>query len=297
MSGDILDTLDELDDESFGAGEVLEGELLEEDFSLELDLDSYEMNERQAKEITEAIRSTTTALFVLLAQAHEHKAHKALGYDTWAEYVREEFEMSAQRSYQLLDLSKAVKMLEEATPEGTQIKLTEAQARDIKRELPRITEQIQEETAGLTPEEAAARAEELIEEQRNEIKEQKKADDKVTQEKSSKSEEEELEAHQAALEAQADALLEADRPDGLTDAADDGIIELDVAGDGAMSAEDSMHIFNFFNSISSVQGLPDADTLLDLIPEARYAELEEQITEVAAYFNLLASLLEERTQG
>lgn len=77
---DILDSLDDLDDDDFELeeleddSEVLHGEIVEtEDF----DLENYEMNERQAKEITEAIRSAATATFILVAEAHKHKAWKA----------------------------------------------------------------------------------------------------------------------------------------------------------------------------------------------------------------------------
>lgn len=295
---DILDSLDDLDDDDFELeeleddSEVLHGEIVEtEDF----DLENYEMNERQAKEITEAIRSAATATFILVAEAHKHKAWKALGYDTWAAYVKEEFDITASRSYQLLDLSKAVEMIEEATPEGTQIKLTEAQARDIKRELPKITEQIREETSGMSPEDAAARAAELIEESREEIKAQKE-EEKAIKEKAAREEEDELEERQAELESQADALLEADRPDGITDMADDGFLEVDLEGDGdsSLSQEDSMHLYNFFNGLSSIVSLPEPDEFINIIPESRAEEINTQLIEVASWLNRLQTLWELR---
>lgn len=282
-----LDDLDDLDDDTV-SGELVELDDVD-------DLDDYEMNERQATEITESIRSAATATFILLAEAHKHKAWKALGYTRWEDYVRAEFDMSTSRSYQLLDLSKAVALIEEATPEGTEIKLTEAQARDIKRELPKITEQIREETKEMSPEEAAARAAELIEEQRAEIAQQKKDDEKVLKDKAKKQSEEDEDAYHEALEQQADALLEADSPDFMSDNADDGFIEVDVDGDNSsMSPEDSMNLYNFFNMLSNISSLPEPDEFINIIPDARADEINTQLLEATAWLNRLQTLWELR---
>ena len=191
---DILDSIDELDDIDGGDLEVEdthpisiitgvndddgdnyfneddeeEGDLAAEMSSIldAEDTQASEMGQTEAQEITNAIKSAATVTYALLAKAHEGKAHQSLGYDSWGEYVKTEFEMSPQRSYQLLDLSKAVKMIEAAAPEGTHIKLTEAQARDLKRELPRITERIHEETTGKTPEESREIIDDIVREER-----------------------------------------------------------------------------------------------------------------------------------
>jgi hypothetical protein len=127
---DILDQIDDLEDDEFGELE-LDDEDDSPDFSTDLvisddDLE-YEMSEGKAREITDAIRAAASATYILLHQAHNGKAYKALGYDTWAEYVKHEFDISASRSYQLLDLAKAIQMIEAVTPDGTDVKLTEAQ--------------------------------------------------------------------------------------------------------------------------------------------------------------------------
>lgn len=293
---DILDTLDELDDEfeddeDFDGGAV-EGELVE--YDSDLDLEDYEYNERQATELTEAIRATGSALFILIAQAHKHKAHKALGYSRWEDYVREEFDISARHSYQLLDLNKAVEMIESAVPDGTEIKLTEAQARDIKRELPRITEQLREETAEMSPEDAAARAQEFIEEQRNELKEQKRDEEKAQAEKQKAVEEAEEDGYRAGLEAAADAMLESDRPDGMTDSADNGLLDVEVEGEMEASQEDSMHIYNFFNMLQSITNLPDPEEFVNIVPEGRIDEVNEKLLAAAAWINSFHTVWELR---
>lgn len=292
---DILDSIDDLID---GDEQLFEDEDNGSDgldYSMELDeiLETESaMSETEARELTEAIRSAATATYILLAQAHEGKAYKALGYDTWASYVTEEFEISPARSYQLLDLSKAITMIEEVSPEGTTVKLTEAQARDIKRELPRITEQIREETKDLPPDEASDAIERIIEEQRA----QKKADDKVVAEKEKKLAEAEQEGYQKGLEAAADALLEANMPDKMTSSADDEFLEVQVDGDGGMSPTDSMNIYNLVNALVGLNSLPEPDDFVNVIPDSRVKEMLDQTNEALAFLNRFSTLLELRAE-
>jgi len=300
---DILDSIDDLvdDDEDFN-------EETEDFYDASSDLDTVlndegEMSETEAREVTAAIRSAVTATYILLSQAHEGKAYKALGYDTWADYVREEFEISPQRSYQLLDLSKTIKLIEEVSPEGTVVKLTEAQARDIKRELPKITEKISEETKDLNSDEAGDLVGRIIEDAR----EQQKADEKGIAEREKNLAEAEKEGYQKGLEAAADAMLEedeeerspnrtfdADAPDRMTDSADDEFLEVDVDGDGGVSPSDSMNLYQFVNALTGISSLPEPDDFVETIPESRFDEMYEQILESASWMNRLSTLMELR---
>lgn len=296
---DILDSIDDILGDDGGDGAALTSvEFIEVDDTMvdaSRDLDELienesTMSENEAREITEAIRSAATATYILLAQAHEGKAYRALGYATWANYVRDEFEISPARSYQLLDLSKAVAMIEEVAPEGTSVKLTEAQARDIKRELPRITEQIQDETRDLGPEDASDAIGRIIEDHR----EQQKADDKVLAEKERALEEAKQDGYHAGLEAAADALLESDMPDTMTASADDEFIEVEVSGEGGMSPTDSMNIYNFVNSLVGLNALPEPDDFVETIPQSRVNDMLEQTNEAISWLNRLSTLLELR---
>ena len=183
-------------------------------------------------------------------------------------------------------------MIEEVSPEGTTVKLTEAQARDIKRELPRITEQIREETKDLPPDEASDAIERIIEEQRA----QKKADDKVVAEKEKKLAEAEQEGYQKGLEAAADALLEADMPDKMTSSADDEFLEVQVDGDGGMSPTDSMNIYNLVNALVGLNSLPEPDDFVNVIPDSRVKEMLDQTNEALAFLNRFSTLLELRAE-
>lgn len=293
---DILDSIDDLVDDDYDSDDELSNDV--DDFSQDLDMvidNETDMSETEARELTEAIRSAATATYILLAQAHEGKAYKALGYDTWAAYVKEEFDISTQRSYQLLDLSKVITTLEASAPDGTEVKLTEAQARDIKRELPKITERIQEETKDLSPEEAEDVIGNIIDEAREEAAAQKKADDKVISEKEKDLEEAEQNGYNKALEDVADQMLEADSPNRLGDSADDEMIEVEVQGDGdSLSPQDSMDMYNFVNSMTGFSSLPEPDDFVNIIPESRFSETYEQLLETASWVNRLITLMDVR---
>ena len=124
------------------------------------------MTKAAAEEVTEAIKSYATATWVLVKRAHDGKAWKSLGYSTWADYVKTEFDMSASRSYQLINQAEVIAALEDAAPSGTKLLLTEAQTRDIKQQLPRITEKVKKETSGDDPAMAASKINEMVEKER-----------------------------------------------------------------------------------------------------------------------------------
>ena len=62
-----------------------------------------EMTKTCARELTDRIKTAVNDVSEMLWRAHQGKAWKALGYDTWKSYTAAEFRMSEQRSFQLLD--------------------------------------------------------------------------------------------------------------------------------------------------------------------------------------------------
>ena len=107
-----------------------------------LALDDNVMSKAAAIEVTDSIRASATATYILVKRAHDYQAWKAMGYPSWTDYVVHEFDMTASRSYQLINQANVISEIEKVVPEGSKITLTEKQARDIKNELPRITEKI-----------------------------------------------------------------------------------------------------------------------------------------------------------
>lgn len=132
-------------------------------------LEAGAMSKAAAQEVTEAIKSYATATWVLVKRAHDGKAWKSLGYSTWADYVQTEFDMSTSRSYQLINQAEVISTLEDAAPDGTKLMLTEAQTRDIKQVLPRITEKVKNETASDSPSVAADKINKIVQEEREAI--------------------------------------------------------------------------------------------------------------------------------
>lgn len=103
-----------------------------------------------ARDLTERIRRTAERLWELLLEAHERHAWVALGYRTWADYVRAEFDMGRSHSYRLLDQGRVIRALEEAAgvPHGGHpIEIGERAAREIKPRLVEVTERVRERVA------------------------------------------------------------------------------------------------------------------------------------------------------
>lgn len=69
------------------------------------------LDEEQARALTTQIQRTSARLWLLVTEAHDRKAHIALGYETWADYVKAELSMSESRSYQYLDTGHVMKAL------------------------------------------------------------------------------------------------------------------------------------------------------------------------------------------
>lgn len=102
-----------------------------------------------ARHLTNAIRVTVSALHLLVHRAYAGKAHVALGYDRWADYVASEFEMSRARSYQLLGQHHVITALSEAAGTDVSDVVTEKVARDIKPRLESVALEVADRSADL----------------------------------------------------------------------------------------------------------------------------------------------------
>lgn len=119
----------------------------------------------EAEKLTAEIKAWAGTLWVKLRQAHDGQAWRSLGYPSWSEYVRVEFDMSRSRAYQLVSHARAVAELEVAagidvstdvdspgmSPIGDT--LTEGATRDL--DVPAAAEAVREAVADL-PEDAPA---------------------------------------------------------------------------------------------------------------------------------------------
>lgn len=141
----------------------MDNEILDENTSLKSAPEEYVMTVEEAEEITQSIKSAATATYILLQRAHEEKAWKALGYDTWANYVEEEFKFSRARSYQILSQANVIREISESA--DVELYLTEKEAKILKKELPKITEKIKNETEGLSDEDRLKQANGILKEE------------------------------------------------------------------------------------------------------------------------------------
>src|ERR1700678_1288895 len=60
------------------------------------------LSEAEARSLTDRIKAGVQQTFELLFEAHERRAWAVLGYRSWEQYVRREFDLSRSRSYELL---------------------------------------------------------------------------------------------------------------------------------------------------------------------------------------------------
>lgn len=141
---------------------VVEYEVIESQEVEGQEILDIQLSEEEAKQLTQDIQSTTTALYVLLKKAHDTRAWLSLGYKSWTEYIENEFDFSRARSYQLINQAKVIEEINAAS--GVPLYITEREARDIKKRLPEITERLKEDVkdAGLSDEEAKEKVREIL---------------------------------------------------------------------------------------------------------------------------------------
>ncbi|RWC57741.1 MAG: hypothetical protein EOS54_04370 [Mesorhizobium sp.] len=111
----------------------------------------------EAFALTKRIRTAVDKVWSLLLEAHDRKAWRALKYPSWEAYIKAEFQIGRAHAYRLLDQGRVIRAIEEATgnlsPSGD---ISEAAARDIKDDLPSVTEEIKARVEqGEVPQKAA----------------------------------------------------------------------------------------------------------------------------------------------
>ena len=103
------------------------------------------LTENQARELTERIKTPTTRLWELLAEAHEGQAWQALGYESWKAYIQAEFDMSARHSYRLLDQASVITAIRDISDPRVTPDITEREARRLKPHLAEVKDHIAED--------------------------------------------------------------------------------------------------------------------------------------------------------
>jgi hypothetical protein len=109
----------------------------------------HPLSDVAARQLTERIRSAARRTCLLLLEAHQRRAWLALGYRSWEQYVRREFDMSRRRSYELLDQGRVVQAIQLAARLREPPAISAYAALQIKAQLPAVTEAVRQCAAGL----------------------------------------------------------------------------------------------------------------------------------------------------
>jgi hypothetical protein len=121
---------------------------------------------RAARELTERIKSAADEICVLLLEAHERRAWVALGYATWEQYVKSEFELSRRRSYELLIRARVTLELTAASGLPDLPRISTLAALQINASLPTVVRAIRRRSAGLPDRRTAEIVEDVVREAR-----------------------------------------------------------------------------------------------------------------------------------
>ena len=128
------------------------------------------LSRSEALDLTREIREQVDRLYLLLERAHAGRVWLALDYPSWEAWLRQEFQISRQRGYQLLGQASAVRALASAMPEGSTVHLSEAAARDLRPVLDGLSDAVRDATEGMTPDQASEELARLVVEFRDRLR-------------------------------------------------------------------------------------------------------------------------------
>ena len=231
----------------------------------------------QARELTDTIRSTSEVLYVLLARAHAGKAYEALGYSSFREYVREEFDMSRSRAYQVLDQARVIAAIESAAPDGADLPvISEAAARDLKSIIGEVVPEIEAKTAEMPVGEAGRVVEEIVEDYRDKVKEKREQD------ALEKEEREQDEAERRGFSDTSNGGNSYSQPPAPYFDDEDDDDEADDF-DPAMIRRNVQAAYDLYSSLSALKSMPDVESVINTIPVERRIQINDSLANSTAW--------------
>ena len=110
------------------------------------DVTPADLTKAQARRLTDKIAEAAEHLWTLLLEAHDRKAWKALGYDSFSAYAQTEFGMSERNAFRLLDQGQVIRELERVAelPRASVTSVSARAAEDVKADLPALAEKVTE---------------------------------------------------------------------------------------------------------------------------------------------------------
>lgn len=236
----------------------------------EVNFSSPELNENEAREITERIKNTTNVLYLLVKRAHAGKAYKALGYTSFESYIKEEFNFSKVYAYRLLNQANFIEAIEAKIPEGTEVHVSEPVSTKLKKVLPELLVEIEQRVEQLDDEDdAGAVIEDIIRERR----EQQEANNFLNDE-----DDEELEpAFQPSGNGGQWQGDEDNDEVGFDDEFDDDGDEAELEDSNDVRRKFDK-IYNLYSGLRHVSTVGDGDELIPFLPKERWDEFQELLS-------------------
>lgn len=268
-----------------------------------------ELTADEARELTEHIRSTTDVLYVLVARAHAGKAHKALGYKNFGEYVKAEFNISRSRAYQFINQAEIIQEIEQATPDGTQFVLSEIAARDLKNYVDVLVPSIKDKTEGLEGEEASSIVEDLINDFREQSQKDKEEKDlenlsvDLTGESFSYDFDEMPDFEMPDFDGEGgsgggsafDGMEDFESLDDLGSASPDRSNEPEIAiGDPDEIREKLENVYAFYSALTALNNLPNPAEIIESISSSRYDNVNSSLPKAKAWFDEFVEVWNEK---
>lgn len=251
-----------------------------------IDIANPELNYEEAKELTDHIRATADMMYVLISRAHAGKAWKALGYESFKEYVKEEFNISRSRAYQLLDQARVVEEITAAVPEGTEVRITEADARDLKSTLDELVPEIRDRTANLDEDEDAG---DVIEDLVRQYRERQNEEDDLGGD--GESYPEEYEGDMADRQGFADYSGGGSGFPEDDDLDDDDIDDLlDFDEDPADVRRKFESVYALYTSLGALKEMPSVEEVIPWIPPERKMQVTSSLPQALAWLQEFAEV-------
>lgn len=263
-------------------------EVVEAEYDLSVPLDRT-----QAEALTAHIRNAADVMYVLIARAHAGRVWEALDYPSWEAYVRDEFNMSRSRAYQLLDQAKVVAEIQAAAPIGTQIDINEKTARDLKKVLGEVTGEIADRTDGMTPEEAEATIDDVLNEYRSQSAEFDNANGAPSD-------------GSYGYSGSGDLIDDIDVSDFAADF-DEAVTGEDPAPAKATPAATGVDpaalrrtvqaCYDLYASLSSLKSMPEVSSVVNAIPVERHGQVTENLDPAIEWLAEFAATWKSRADG
>jgi hypothetical protein len=255
------------------------------------------LNREEARELTTHIQSVTDVMWTLLARAHSGRAWEALGYGSFADYVREEFNMSRSRAYQLLDQAKVIAAIQEAVPEGTHIQVSEAAARDLKSVIGEVVPEIQERTSGMGQDEAGDMVEDILAEARQRELDRREAERAASYDEDDEGDGEDFYGggggggYSGNGGGGGGGNFPGMNPGGrppvphvpYDDDESDVDNDLPPAQDPAVVRRLVQAAYDLYSSLSALQSMPDVDAVVGTIPQERHEQVSRSLEPAFAW--------------